>query len=132
MVLFHSHETQSEEVFPGEDVNPRVMVYFLMKVHAIERLWFYLSIGPPDIPISCSFFPLNHPPEFLGDLLDDRVLCVRNVDDYFFGFELFAKFGHWDEFRRVIGVNLNRSIGIILIAILAFPFISLLHYFIAL
>lgn len=90
VILFHSHESKSEEIFPRKNINAGVVIYFLMKVHAIEGLRFYLSISPPDIPISCSFLPLNEPTQLLCDFFNDRVLCVGNVDDYLFVFKLFA------------------------------------------
>lgn len=90
MMLLHRHQSKSKEIFSGEDINAGVVIYFLMKVHAIEGLWFYFAVSPPDIPISCSFFSLDHPAKFLCNFLYDRVLCVWDVNDYFFVFEFLA------------------------------------------
>lgn len=86
MTFFHGHESESEQVLSGEDVDAGVVVDFLMKVHAIEGLWLNLVIGPPEVPISSPFLPLDDPAEFFCDFFDDGVLSVGYVDDYLLRF----------------------------------------------
>lgn len=61
VVLLHSHQAQSEEVFAGQDVNAWKMVDLLVKIHTKKSVWLYFSVGPPDVPISRTFYFLYNP-----------------------------------------------------------------------
>ncbi len=105
----HCHEAKSEQIFACEYVNSWEMIDFLMQVHSKQCIRFDLSIGPPYIPIANSLILLNDPPELFRNLFNYWILCVRNIDNNFFGFRFVSQFGNWDIFGTIIGINLIGS-----------------------
>jgi hypothetical protein len=64
-------------------------------------------VGPPDVPISNSFLLLNYPPKLFSNLLDDSILCVRDIDNNFFGLGFVSHLRDGNVLRRIISINLD-------------------------
>ena len=62
-----------------------------MFVHAIKTVGWNFVVSPPDVPVSSPMVMLDHPSKGFSDLLDNGVLGIADIDDYFFGFEAFAE-----------------------------------------
>jgi hypothetical protein len=100
--VFHSHEVETQQIFPSNDINARKVVDFLVKVHFKKSIRIYLSVCPPYIPIPICLTPLNDPSQIFSNLLNDGILSVADVNNNFFGSKFFWQLCNRDEFRRVI------------------------------
>jgi len=100
-----------------------------MEIHAKKSVRLYLSISPPYIPISWSLIFLDDPSKFFSYFLDDGILCIWDINDYFFGSRFLSKFCDWYIFRGVVGVELNWAFWVIIVAVVGFGFIFVFHLF---
>ena len=94
------------------------MIQFLIKVHSEECIRVHLVISPPDIPITDPFLRLHNPPQFLCNILDDWILRIADINDYFFGAELVWKLTYRDNLRRIVGAELVRVGRLVIIGFL--------------
>lgn len=127
-MLFHGHEIQSEEIFTRKDINAWKMVDFLMQMHPEESVGLNLSISPPNIPITDSFASLYHPSKLLSDFFNDRILCIRYIDDYLFGFDALSQLCNRDVLRAVVRIDLARRIWFIIVTVVGVILFILIYH----
>lgn len=72
----HPHEILGHEIFAGECVHSREMIYFLVMFHLHENFRRHCPVSPPEIPLGVILIVFDLPFEFLGDLGDDLILAV--------------------------------------------------------
>jgi len=130
MVLFHRHQPKAKQIFTRQDVDPWEMVNFLVEIHAEESVGLYLAVCPPNIPISAALFLLYDPSKLFSDFFDDRVLRIWDIDNYFFGPRFVAQFRDWNVFGGIVSINLDWTLGWIIVTLVSFGSVFALHYFI--
>lgn len=81
------------------------MIDLLVQVHAKKRIWLDLTVRPPHIPVSSSFIFLDNPAQLFRNLLDNGILCVRDVYDDFLSLWLVTQFGNGDVFGAVVSID---------------------------